>query len=150
MKCPKCGYLGFETGDRCRNCGYDFSLTTPPSDAELTLNQPNAAESPLADFDLPAPSRHAERSAQPLDLDRLFGVESEPPAPSPVLTLPPAAPGPAPSLIHAAEPEPVAPAVMAMASASREPSSLPFDEDATVRAPRPARPPLGVRRATPE
>ena len=26
MKCPKCDYLGFETGDRCKNCGYDFSL----------------------------------------------------------------------------------------------------------------------------
>ena len=26
MKCPKCNYLGFETGDRCKNCGYDFSL----------------------------------------------------------------------------------------------------------------------------
>jgi len=22
VKCPKCNYLGFETGDRCRNCGY--------------------------------------------------------------------------------------------------------------------------------
>src|SRR5262245_55687232 len=28
MKCPKCHYLGFETGDRCKNCGYDFSLLT--------------------------------------------------------------------------------------------------------------------------
>jgi hypothetical protein len=26
MKCPKCQYLGFDTGTRCRNCGYDFSL----------------------------------------------------------------------------------------------------------------------------
>lgn len=26
MKCPKCGYLGFESADRCRNCGFDFSL----------------------------------------------------------------------------------------------------------------------------
>ena len=26
MKCPKCSYLGFETGDRSKNCGYDFSL----------------------------------------------------------------------------------------------------------------------------
>jgi len=40
MKCPKCDYLGFETGDRCKNCGYDFSLlaaasaTAPP---ELSL-----------------------------------------------------------------------------------------------------------------
>ena len=24
MKCPKCGYLGFERVDRCRNCGYEF------------------------------------------------------------------------------------------------------------------------------
>ena len=26
MKCPKCSYLGFDTVDRCKNCGYDFSL----------------------------------------------------------------------------------------------------------------------------
>ena len=30
MKCPKCHYLGFETGDRCKNCGYDFSLMDDP------------------------------------------------------------------------------------------------------------------------
>ena len=30
MKCPKCNYLGFETGDRCKNCGYDFSLMSDP------------------------------------------------------------------------------------------------------------------------
>jgi uncharacterized RDD family membrane protein YckC len=35
VKCPKCDYLGYETGDRCKNCGYDFSLlsvadTDPP------------------------------------------------------------------------------------------------------------------------
>src|SRR5256885_16303423 len=28
MKCSKCGYLGFETGSRCRNCGYEFSLSS--------------------------------------------------------------------------------------------------------------------------
>src|SRR5689334_25010659 len=33
MKCPKCSYLGFETGDRCKNCGYDFSLM--PADLDL-------------------------------------------------------------------------------------------------------------------
>ena len=31
MKCPKCGYLGFESGARCRNCGYDFSLSPASS-----------------------------------------------------------------------------------------------------------------------
>jgi uncharacterized RDD family membrane protein YckC len=30
VKCPKCNYLGFETGDRCKNCGYDFSLMSEP------------------------------------------------------------------------------------------------------------------------
>jgi uncharacterized RDD family membrane protein YckC len=40
MKCPKCDYLGFETGDRCKNCGYDFSLTPAkpaPADADPEL-----------------------------------------------------------------------------------------------------------------
>ncbi len=26
MKCPKCTYIGFEDTDRCRHCGYEFSL----------------------------------------------------------------------------------------------------------------------------
>ena len=38
MKCPKCSYLGFETGDRCKNCGYDFSLLAAPTPAEPDLN----------------------------------------------------------------------------------------------------------------
>jgi len=39
MKCPKCDYLGFETGDRCKNCGYDFSLLAAPErePADLSL-----------------------------------------------------------------------------------------------------------------
>ena len=41
MKCPKCDYLGFETGDRCKNCGYDFSLAadTAPRDRDLPLRE---------------------------------------------------------------------------------------------------------------
>jgi uncharacterized RDD family membrane protein YckC len=63
MKCPKCGYLGFESGDRCRNCGYDFSLSTSVATAlDFTLD---------AD---PEPLRPA------LDLDRIIGAP-EPAAP---------------------------------------------------------------------
>lgn len=42
MKCPKCSYLGFDTGDRCRNCGYDFSLLASRDAAmpDLTLREP--------------------------------------------------------------------------------------------------------------
>jgi uncharacterized RDD family membrane protein YckC len=34
MKCPKCQYIGFDTGDRCRNCGYEFALLLAPSHAD--------------------------------------------------------------------------------------------------------------------
>ena len=65
MKCPKCGYLGFDNVDRCRNCGYDFSLAReisvpelplrpePQTDgfADLALIAPGTTEDPLADFD---------------------------------------------------------------------------------------------------
>jgi uncharacterized RDD family membrane protein YckC len=44
MKCPKCSYLGFETGERCKNCGYDFSLLVePPTDAPAELRLREAA-----------------------------------------------------------------------------------------------------------
>lgn len=51
MKCPKCDYIGFETGDRCKNCGYDFSLlAVPQSDpAELPLTPPST-EAPVGDL----------------------------------------------------------------------------------------------------
>ena len=43
MKCPKCQYLGFEPADRCRNCGYEFSLATYREPQEI-----DASIAPLA------------------------------------------------------------------------------------------------------
>lgn len=51
MKCPKCGYIGFEQAERCRNCGYDFSLATEVAPSDLTLRRQDPM-GPLADFDL--------------------------------------------------------------------------------------------------
>ena len=61
MKCPKCDYIGFEPSDRCRNCGYEFSLSRrdPPSDLSL---RPGEAAAPLADFDLGEAVRPASRT----------------------------------------------------------------------------------------
>ena len=103
MKCPKCGYLGFESGDRCRNCGYDFSLA-PPAAAALDL----------------ALGREVEPSRPALDLDRIIGgVDPAPAADLPLFT-------PSPRRRQA-------------------------DEDAPlIQMPSRPRPPLGVRRATPE
>lgn len=52
MKCPKCDYLGFETGDRCRNCGYDFSLLAAPAAPlpDLSLRPPEPPETDLPLF----------------------------------------------------------------------------------------------------
>jgi len=55
MKCSKCGYLGFETGDRCKNCGYDFSLMTreeTPGVPDVTI-RPDQGEAATPDFALP-------------------------------------------------------------------------------------------------
>ena len=44
MKCPKCGYLGFESVERCRNCGYDFSLLNAVVTPELPMRTGDEAD----------------------------------------------------------------------------------------------------------
>lgn len=46
MKCPKCAYLGFETGDRCKNCGYDFSLFSVPESDPSDFARPASLDEP--------------------------------------------------------------------------------------------------------
>ena len=106
MKCPKCNYLGFETGDRCKNCGYDFSLMSDPEapvdfglDIDLALRssddtlpasvewddhfEPELLESPATrDIADPLPDPVPEPARQtPARVDRklpLFGQGSVP------------------------------------------------------------------------
>jgi uncharacterized RDD family membrane protein YckC len=54
-KCPKCQYFSFDSGDRCRNCGYDFSLALDqPAAGDDDLQIQNGTEplGPLGDFAL--------------------------------------------------------------------------------------------------
>jgi uncharacterized RDD family membrane protein YckC len=44
MTCPKCQYLGFETGDRCKNCGYEFSLVSLAEAAPVDLPLRSSAD----------------------------------------------------------------------------------------------------------
>ena len=137
MKCPKCGYLGFETTDRCRNCQYDFSLTPFTPEPELALKGAERTET-SGDFDVPALKRQTDpRALDSLDLDRLFGAEESG--------------GPKIEVIDEDTAAAVAePPVELPADPPAEPSSeLPFD-DAPIVPPPAARPPLAVRRATPE
>ncbi|HUU33972.1 MAG TPA: RDD family protein [Vicinamibacterales bacterium] len=45
MKCPKCDYVGFEETDRCRHCGYDFSLVAAGAVAGQTVDETAAPSS---------------------------------------------------------------------------------------------------------
>ena len=90
MKCPKCSYLGFETGDRCRNCGYDFSLILDsepaPLDIDLELRRdvPDSADVSdwviRTDMELAPPARSvappSSRASVPPAV--VAGVQSEP------------------------------------------------------------------------
>jgi uncharacterized RDD family membrane protein YckC len=51
-KCPKCQYFSFDSGDRCRNCGYDFSLALDAPADDLEIQNGKEPIGPLGDFSL--------------------------------------------------------------------------------------------------
>jgi uncharacterized RDD family membrane protein YckC len=67
MKCPKCGYLGFDSGQRCKNCGYDFSLVEASGAAASRLHPPPASvrDPSLRDPHLARGARYRSSSAMP-------------------------------------------------------------------------------------
>lgn len=74
MKCPKCQYVGYDTGDRCRHCGFEFALATPlatPGDLPLQVDEADLPllrddDLPLASVTIPPP----RPAGQPLSVRR--------------------------------------------------------------------------------
>ena len=161
MKCPKCGYLGFETTDRCRNCQYDFSLAPFVPEPELTLRDTDRDNDGPNDFELPPIARQGDGlSTTPLDLDRLFGESAADPvgAPAPVTTNAKDATRDAAltddhavmsTLDREFEEAHEFTSRAPVATPTIDEGALPFD-DAPLIAPPAARTPLAVRRSTPE
>jgi uncharacterized RDD family membrane protein YckC len=143
MKCPKCLYIGFETGDRCKNCGYDFSLLaaaelTDADPPELQLRDTEAADQPAPAVDVPLSSGWA--SAPP-------AVDDFREAPEPVMTFA-VTPPEMPLGFTAAPARPARPTDLA------EPALPLFapdsaDDEPLIKLPAAPRAPLAVRR-TPE
>jgi uncharacterized RDD family membrane protein YckC len=73
MKCPKCQYISFDSGDRCRNCGYEFSLSPDLAIDDLPIQNGTEPIGPLADFSLNEPSATPNLP--------LFGRDTDPDAP---------------------------------------------------------------------
>jgi uncharacterized RDD family membrane protein YckC len=70
MRCPKCQYISFDSGERCRNCGYDFSLSVDVEPVELPIQAGTEAEGPLSDFslnDAGAPTESEEEDEEETD-----------------------------------------------------------------------------------
>jgi len=47
MRCPKCRYLGLDDFDRCRNCGYEFSLSETVDPPDLSIRFDSGPGEPL-------------------------------------------------------------------------------------------------------
>lgn len=70
MRCPKCHYISFDSGERCRNCGYDFSLSAGEASLDLPIQDGNEPLGPLGELTLadprvpaPPPARDEPRAA---------------------------------------------------------------------------------------
>jgi uncharacterized RDD family membrane protein YckC len=124
MKCPKCGYLGFEHLDRCRNCGYDFSLSAPAAEPDIAILRDTAVDPSIEDLAL-GPSRpaHDAADAEEPDLDGVLG---------------------GPLRARSGRPGSSTPGELPLFG-----PAIPGDEP-LITKPSPPRAPLAVRRATPE
>jgi uncharacterized RDD family membrane protein YckC len=121
MKCPKCGYLGFEAVDRCRNCGYDFSLAPSLAFPELPMRNAPADDNTLEDLSL-------------IDAAAPMARPSRPTPQSP------------PDVERAVR----SPSTRESADGLSLFATDPDDDAPLLSGTRPPRPPLAVRRTTPE
>jgi uncharacterized RDD family membrane protein YckC len=63
MKCPKCHYISFDSSDRCRNCGYEFSLAVDAEGFDLPIQTGKEALGPMSDLALARDGQQAAPGA---------------------------------------------------------------------------------------
>ena len=128
MRCPKCQYISFDNGDRCRNCGYEFSLTSAARTPDLPIQTGDEPIGPLADLALgvtPSAARH----------ESSIGAD----------VVVPASPRPITSSFDL----PLFKERRTPEDSSRVPPALSERSGGRVEGPATPRPPLSVRRSTP-
>jgi uncharacterized RDD family membrane protein YckC len=162
VKCPKCAYLGFETGERCKNCGYDFSLLAsnafdpPVPEPDITIRAEESSDESmdmwLRDLDRALPARNVERFT---DIDSSSEAEEAESLPA---SRPPQSESYEDSVDISLDPftdapdvvnDPPAPLPHLRSVNSALPLFIPRDEDddtPLITLPAAPRPPLAVRR----
>ncbi len=168
MRCTKCSYLSFEPEPRCKNCGHDLSIDDL-SLGEIPLRETASGGDPLDEFDLHL-DLHQEPEPAPISIhssmasrEQAGGVATMTPPvmAKPVVRVAPA-PVAAPAAVSVPAPvmaAPVAPAPV-MAAPAPMTAELPLfvrdmvqdeeDLEPMVKVPQRPRPPLAVRRTTPD
>ena len=179
MRCPKCQYLGFEPSPRCKHCGYDFSFGNEDLPSLTIVPEPHQRDA-LADFDLQVLDGAAARPkitamSGGFDLDDLLArgrsepaleKKFRPAAPAPPRVRPPSAPVTTElPLFMQVMSEPAVeqsvgevrermPLTVEAVTDVVEPAGAAAVEDVDdrplVRVPTVLRPPLAVRRTTPD
>lgn len=160
MKCPKCEYLGFETGDRCKNCGYDFSLAVvvaplrpggsggqaAPQDSDLPLREPEPprdADRWLNQLEARLDNVRPVASSSTIPADPLAAITLDARPAAPAAATNPAINPPIRNTVRQPLPTRAVPALPLF-----QPGSADSDEP-LIKVPAAPRPPLAVRR-TPE
>ena len=82
MRCPKCQYISFESANRCRNCGYDFSLAEDAGPPDLQIKSSSERIGAPGDLPLRAPSTRPEHAMRP-DLPLFSGPADDAPLVTP-------------------------------------------------------------------
>ncbi len=150
MRCPKCHYLSFEPEPRCKNCGYDTAF----SDADIQITIEPDSATPLA-----TPPTSARVPTDTLPAPVTATTEATSPAASPPVAIRPDDPaveieiGPRPSVAPAAavSGRPVAqPDVTTELPLFVQNMADDVIDEPLVKMPAKPRPPLAVRRATPD
>jgi uncharacterized RDD family membrane protein YckC len=88
MRCPKCQYISFDSGGRCRNCGYDFSLSDAIETPDLPIQNGREPFGPLTELELqdtdaqinrsPSESSHGVAASETPDLREQPSIGARP------------------------------------------------------------------------
>jgi len=75
MRCPKCQYISFDSTERCRNCGYELSLTREDAPVDLSIARDEPGPGLVDEMALSASETRLTGTGPTAGLDRLSSTD---------------------------------------------------------------------------